>query len=346
MGVTGTITQKNVTGTITQKSVTGTITESGYSVVGTTPIFVSAAVANATPTKVVLTYDQTLDTGSVPATTDFTVTDHTISGVAINGSTVELTLSTAVIYFDILYVTYTKGANPIQGDVGEIEADDLSSTLITNNVAVTGNEVGWWLASDLSTITKDGSNYVSAWNSKIGTNHLLQASGTNQPLWSADGILFDGVDNFLRAAPFTWNQPEFIIMVVKQVTWTSTDMFFNGENANGGDIIQYIASPGLRAYAGGAYIASVDNSNLALDTWGIIRVLFNGVSSKFQINETIAQTGNGGVQNMAGFILGAGANASLRWSNIKVQEIIGLNIAPSSDYETSLYNVVKRRAGL
>lgn len=37
--------------------------------------FVSVAVANATPTKVVLTYSRDLDTGSIPDTSAFTVTD-------------------------------------------------------------------------------------------------------------------------------------------------------------------------------------------------------------------------------------------------------------------------------
>lgn len=140
------MTQKGVRSGITQKSVQGTITESGYSVVGTAPVFVSAAVANATPTKVVLTYDQDIDGASVPATTDFTVTDHTISSVVVSGATVELTLSTPVIYFDILYVTYSKGTNPLRGSIGQLDADNLTSTLIINNVL----NAGWTtLTSDI-----------------------------------------------------------------------------------------------------------------------------------------------------------------------------------------------------
>lgn len=314
-------------------------------VVGTAPVFVSAAVANATPTKVVLTYDQDLDTGSVPATTDFTVTDHTISSVAIVGSTVELTLSTAVIYFDILYVTYTKGANPIQGDVGELDADDLASTLITNNVAVTGNEVGWWLASDTSTITKDGSNYVSAWNDKLASGrNLLQANGTNQPLWvNPNYIKFDGIDNFLKAT-FTWNQPEFIVMVVRQVTWTSGKYFFDGSLLNRMNCSQYSSTPKIISYAG-TLTAGLANSNLAVNTWGVVRVLYNGVGSSIQVNATAKTTGNVGSSNAGGFTLGANGN-NLAAGDIEVAEVIGLSVAPSTDYETSLYNVVKRRAGL
>lgn len=132
--VYGTISKTNITGSMGWTFINGIPIMGPSGVVGTAPVFVSAAVANATPTKVVLTYDQDLDTGSVPATTDFTVTDHTVSGVAISGATVELTLSVQIYPFDVIYVTYTKGANPIKGDVGGLEADNLVSTLVTNNV--------------------------------------------------------------------------------------------------------------------------------------------------------------------------------------------------------------------
>ncbi|NMD01491.1 MAG: polysaccharide deacetylase family protein [Bacteroidales bacterium] len=130
---------------------------------GTVPIFVSAAVANATPTKVVLTYDQTLDTGSVPATTDFTVTDHTVSSVAIVGATVELTLSVQIYPFDVIYVTYTKGANPIKGDVGGLEADNLASTLVTNNVT---DWTAYWATrypSNLSLVINSDTQITPSW---------------------------------------------------------------------------------------------------------------------------------------------------------------------------------------
>ena len=114
------------------ESFSGTVTNN---VTGTVPVFVSAAVANATPTKVVLTYDQTLDTGSVPATTDFTLAGKTISNVAVVGATVEVTVTVAYAYGDVIAISYTKGANPIQGDVGELDAADLVNQAVTNNIS-------------------------------------------------------------------------------------------------------------------------------------------------------------------------------------------------------------------
>lgn len=41
----------------------------------------------------------------------------------------------------------------------------------------------WWDASDSATITKDGSNLVSAWNDKSGNGHHLAVAGSEHPTW-------------------------------------------------------------------------------------------------------------------------------------------------------------------
>ena len=94
-----------------------------------------------------------------------------------------------------------------------------------------GNTVAWFDMAE-KYMTKDGSDFVSQWDDRSGsTNHLLQVVGTNQPLWTADGVLFDGVDNFMKCVAFTLVQPEFIYMVVKHVTViaiaTAQEEFYN-----------------------------------------------------------------------------------------------------------------------
>ena len=94
-----------------------------------------------------------------------------------------------------------------------------------------GNTVAWFDSTE--NITKDGSNFVSVWGDKSGLSHdLLQATGTNQPLWSAAGVLFDGVDNFMQTAPFTFNKPEQLYVVLRQVTWTANRDLWDGNLTN------------------------------------------------------------------------------------------------------------------
>lgn len=205
-----------------------------------------------------------------------------------------------------------------------------------------GNTVGWYIASDLTTITKDGANLVSRWNDKLGSGRdLLQAVVLNQPLWVLnDGILFDGIANFMKTASFTWDQPEFIYIVLKQVTWTNLDIIFDGNTGLSGAFEQYPSTPALITNNGGTL--SPNNTNLPVNTFGIVRVLFNGVNSKIIVNDTLPVTGNFGVNNMSGFTLGTRGSISA-YSNIQVKEIICRNVFDNESDETAIYNYLKSK---
>ena len=105
----------------------------------TAPSLVSATLAG---TKLVLTYDEPLDTGSTPANGDFTIGTgsgaRTVSGVAVNASAVTLTLNASVNAGIAVNVSYTAGTNKIQdtldaGDSGDPNAAaNLSSRTVTN----------------------------------------------------------------------------------------------------------------------------------------------------------------------------------------------------------------------
>ena len=99
----------------------------------TAPSFVSAAVNR---NRLVLTYNEALDTASRPAASDFTiggVSSVTVNTVAISGMTVTLTLSSAVASTDVVTVTYTApGTNPLQDVVGN-DAANLTTQPVTND---------------------------------------------------------------------------------------------------------------------------------------------------------------------------------------------------------------------
>lgn len=70
---------------------------------------------------------------------------------------------------------------------------------------VLGNLVAWFDADDASTITKDGSDYVSEWADKSGYGNNAHATGSARPLWVDDQansrsvIRFDGSSDWLNA---------------------------------------------------------------------------------------------------------------------------------------------------
>ena len=121
----------------------------------TPPTLETAEVNGATLT---LTYDETLDTASVPAASDYTVSvaDATRSlasatPIAVSGSTVALTLSSAVTPGQTVTVSYAvPSTNPVQDAAGN-DAAVLSSQAVTNNTRIAANTVPTAAANTVTT---------------------------------------------------------------------------------------------------------------------------------------------------------------------------------------------------
>ena len=93
-----------------------------------------SAITSIAGTIVTLTYDEVLDTNSVPAVGDFTFSPaKTISQVVVVGRSVAMQLSVAFAHEDTITLDYTAGTNPIQ-DVSGNDAADLSGESVANNV--------------------------------------------------------------------------------------------------------------------------------------------------------------------------------------------------------------------
>ena len=136
-----------------------------------TPPTLSTAVVNGN--MLVLTYDEALDTASVPAAMAFTVGGPVVSvnTVAISGMTVTLTLSAAVTSTDVVTVTYTApGTNPLQ-DVAGNDAADLTTRSVTNNTPAADAT-----PPTLSTATVNGNTLVLTYNEALDTASTPAAS--------------------------------------------------------------------------------------------------------------------------------------------------------------------------
>lgn len=101
------------------------------------PVLQSITVEDATPTKIIYTYDLDLDETSVPDITDFSFSTKTGTGtVVVSGKTVTCTVTARYYWGDSGGTTsYTPGANPIKSTGGG-EADSLTDEAITNNCAL------------------------------------------------------------------------------------------------------------------------------------------------------------------------------------------------------------------
>ena len=303
------------------------------------PILQQLLIENTDDSIIHLDYNIALSEESTPDISAFVLgSGRTIFGIVIAATGCFIYVYDRYYWGDTETVAYTApGTNMIKSLTGG-EAASFTATAVTNNVAQlafqNANTLMWLLSGDLSTITKDGGNLVSQWNDRQGSGRdLIQATGSNQPLWSADGVLFDGIDNFMASLTFTLAQPTFLYILMKQVTWTSGDYFYDGFNDNSGAILQSSSSPILRAYAGSL---STNNGNAPLDTFVVVKVKYQGATSKFQINATTAVTGNFGTRAMDGLTLGARKIAT-GFSNIQVKEMIVRNTADDVTVEGEIY---------
>jgi hypothetical protein len=185
---------------------------------------------------------------------------------------------------------------------------------------------------------------VSQWNDVTSNvNHLVQATGGNQPALQTDGsLLFDGSASFMKAVTFTLAQPTMVYLLFRFVTWNSGNVVCDGNSAQTGQIIMTTSSPQLNIMAGSSVAA---NTGLAVNAYGAIAVVFSGTASSSMINKKGPITGNAGTGSMSGFVLGADGG-STNFANIQVKEAILFNVAHDLTKQYAVVNYLSSVGGL
>jgi PKD repeat protein len=204
-----------------------------------------------------------------------------------------------------------------------------------------------WLRAD-SAVTYDGSNKVSQWNDCSGQgNNASQVASASQPQYISNVlngypvIHFDGVDDFMKTAAFTLNQPENIFIVYKPVTWNGANKaIFDGYNTESMALENYPTSPSISLYNGASYVAS--NNNATVGSFHVVECLYSGSNSYIKVDNTTPTTANGGTTSGGGFELGGLAGYTTYCSNVDIAEVLiydrNLTINERLQVETYLAN--------
>ena len=234
--------------------------------------------------------------------------------------------------------------NSITGQIGV----SLQASTIVGEIDILPilehNTVGWYDSTDLTTLSLTVGDAVTEWRDKlISGRDLKQTILIKKPIWTAAGILFDGINDVLKADAFTYEQPETIYIVFQQLSWTFLERVFDGNSTDTGHLTQRNSSPGLRAGAGSSL---VPNSNLALGVFGIATIVLNGINSSLQINRTAKTVGDAGLSDMGGFTLAAYGSAAGGFCNIEVKEIILRDIVDTALDENIIYIYLAQKYGI
>lgn len=200
----------------------------------------------------------------------------------------------------------------------------------------------WFMRGVGQTVTGSG---VSQWDDVSGNaRHLLQGTDAARPALQADGsVLFNGTSHFLKCDAFTLNQPAWVTLVMRQVTWTSGDVLFDGDGVAGGACQQTTSTPRISISAGSS---AAEIATVTLNVKAVVAAVFNGGSSRLVRNLDVASSGNAGTNNMGGFTLGAIGGGAAAWSNIEVHEVVIIPIAPSTAQRERVVRGLMARHGV
>jgi uncharacterized repeat protein (TIGR02059 family) len=184
------------------------------------PVYQSSVVGNATPNIVEIIYDLILG-NIMPAASAFTVKVNSVSrivnSVAISGAKVLLTLSSPVIYGDVVTVSYSKpSVNPLQTPSGG-QAASLIAQTVTNNVAsltlpiyvsssvenATPSILVITYNMALANLVPAASAFSVHVNSAVRTVNAVAVSGTKVQLTLASPIIYGDVMTFSYTKPIS-----------------------------------------------------------------------------------------------------------------------------------------------
>jgi uncharacterized repeat protein (TIGR02059 family) len=197
---------------ITAQSVTNSVASASI------PAYQSSVVANVTPSVLDMTFSLSL-ANIVPATSAFSVTVNSIArsinSVTISGTNVSLTLSTPVVYGDVVTVSYTKpGSNPIQTPSGG-QASSFTAQIVTNSVAQipayqsstvtnqTPSVLEMTFSSSLANIIPATSSFTVMVNSVARSISTVAISGTKVSLTLASPVVFGDIITVAYTKPAT-----------------------------------------------------------------------------------------------------------------------------------------------
>lgn len=200
-----------------------------------------------------------------------------------------------------------------------------------------------WYIFDASVTRTDAS--VSIWADTLGSGrNLLQTTPANQPAWTSDGILFDGVNDNMYA-DFSFNTKKTIYLLMRMETFETYHYIFEANNFGTGYLRTANAATTVTLDSGTTLVVN-SNVDMTAGTWRIITVQFNGADSLFQMDNSTATIGDAGNVYFSNFSIGVSTPANLICKEIILRNTIDSAVNRSNvfNYWNSKYNLGKTAA--
>ncbi|PIR39613.1 MAG: hypothetical protein COV35_03660 [Alphaproteobacteria bacterium CG11_big_fil_rev_8_21_14_0_20_39_49] len=181
----------------------------------------------------------------------------------------------------------------MSGASGLFSPDDISSLQ------------AWYDASDVTTITKDGSNLVSTWNDKSLNGYNLSASGTARPTWTDNQLNsravldFDGSANTFALPSGLYSIPNganTLLAVCKTDNDSSLQVILGlSESGITRTDIRYPATAGVIYYQSrNGSSGGISQTSIADTSYGILMGRRSGTTQAISYNNSSESTNSFG----------------------------------------------------
>lgn len=213
-------------------------------------------------------------------------------------------------------------------------------TLTETPVTIFGSDlVGWYIADDI-----DESNQVANKSSGVGTTLTPGVEPTQGTLNGKKTLIFNGVDQYLVTSDFSFSQPATYIVLVKQLSWTASDIILNG--ATGARFLyQSAASP--RLYASAGLTGPNTGTAAALNEWHAVFAYYSGTSTAIAVDGGANSVFSGGTSAAAGLAVGATpAPTPANFGHFEIAEILLLKRIWTDAEKTSVRTYWNTKYGL
>lgn len=154
-------------------------------------------------------------------------------------------------------------------------------------------------------------------------------------------LVFDGVDDYMKTATFPFVQPETVMGVFEQVSWTRYNVVLGAYTPDTSYIYQNSSTPDLSQYAGG--VAS-QNNEATLGAAHLLTTIFNGASSSIRVNASTPTSGDAGTAGLNGIQL-PGNGVGL-FANIRTGDLFLFDRVLTSAEQSCLVQWLGRRNGM
>ena len=297
----------------------------------TRPTIMSTEIGTYNDSILLTIWSENLQQDSIPPTSAFSLTEDGntfgIEAVTINEDSLFIALDSTGAYGSTYLLSYTPDFPAVQ-DSSENNAVSFSGQAVTNNISAPGaeppsflstdnNTVVWLMMDHASSLTVDGSDRVSAWADALeGGVILTQAVEADMPILTADGLVFDGISDYMNDE-FTISTISTMYIVFAQHSYTMYEQITGAYSTIGLRLWQAETSSDVE-FSTAAYGANV---SVPFDSFVVLTSTLDGTSASLALNDGTPDEATIEEVSIDGLTIGSGYDQA-NFSDITIKEII------------------------